>query len=138
MEKIHLARHQPNNTSPHKAKIPNSREDSIQLHNKHLRGTRVYTNSSGLNSNIGAAAVLHRPNGSTTMLRYHLGTIQQHTVYRSEAVGLILTAHLLSKEQDIIKPVSIFVDNQATIKSGDVFQTRPGHYLIDLFRASTK
>ena len=39
---------------------------------------------------------------------------------------------------DIFKPISIFVDNHAAIKSGDVFQTKPGHYLLDNFRASIK
>jgi hypothetical protein len=49
-------------------------------------------------------------------------------------VGLTLAAQLLSTEEDITYPVSIFVDNQATIKSGDLFSTKPGHYLIDHFR----
>jgi hypothetical protein len=73
-----------------------------------------------------------------TTLRYHLGTDQQHTVYESEAVRLLLAAHLLLEEADIVKPVSIFVDNQATIKSGDIFQTKSGHYLIDIFHASVR
>jgi ribonuclease HI len=59
-------------------------------------------------------------------------------VYESEAVGLLLAAQLLLEEQDVVKPVSIFVDNQATIKSSDIFQTKPGHYLIDLFRTNAR
>jgi hypothetical protein len=30
------------------------------------------------------------------------------------------------------------MNNQATIKSGDIFQTKPGHYLIDLFRTNAR
>jgi ribonuclease HI len=138
IEKIYLAQRQPNDKSPHNSRIAKSREASICLHDKQLHGTWVYTDGSGLNGNIGAAAVLYRPNSSTAMLRYHLGTIQQHTVYESEAVGLLLAAQLLLEEQDIVKPVSIFVDNQATIKSSDVFQTKPGHYLIDLFHTNAR
>jgi ribonuclease HI len=59
-------------------------------------------------------------------------------VYESEAVGLLLAAQLLLEEQGEVKPVSIFMDNQATCKSSDVFQTKPGHYLIDLFRTTAR
>ncbi|KAG2034097.1 hypothetical protein BDR03DRAFT_822678, partial [Suillus americanus] len=65
-----------------------------------------------------------------------LGSTDDHTVYEAEAVGLTLATQLLSMEDDITFPVSIFVDNQATIKSGGVFSTKPGHYLIDHFHRS--
>jgi hypothetical protein len=118
--------------------VSKSREKSIHLHNKRIHGTQVFPDGSGLNGNIGAAAIILRPNGNTTTLQYHLGTDQQHTVHESEVVGLLLAAHLLSKEADIVKPISIFVDNQATIKSGDLFQTKPSHYLINLFHTSVR
>jgi hypothetical protein len=138
IEKIHPSRHCPNESSPHNLKIPKSREASICHHNKWTHGTRVYTDGSGLNGNIGAAAILSRPNGSTTMLHYHLGTNQQHTVYDSEVVRFLLAAHLLSEEADVVTPVTIFVDNQAIIKSGDVFKTKPSHYLTDLFHTNVQ
>lgn len=138
VEKIHPSWRCPNDISPHNSRIPKTREASICHHNKRLHSTRVYTDSSGLNGNIGVAAILFHPNGSTTTLCYHLGTSQQHTVYKSEVVGLLLTAHLLSEEADVITPVTIFVDNQATIKSSDIFKTKSSHYLIDLFHASTQ
>lgn len=103
-----------------------------------MRGTRVYSDGSGLNNKIGAAAVLYRPNGSTRTLRYHLGSADQHTIYESEAVGLLLAANLILDEPDIDVPISIFVDNQAAIKSSDIFQTRSGHYLIDNFQATIR
>lgn len=45
-----------------------------------------------------------------------------------------MAAQLLSMEEDVTYPVSIYVDNQATIKSGELLSTKPGHYLIDHFR----
>jgi hypothetical protein len=46
------------------------------------------------------------------ILRYHLGTTGDHTVYEAEAVGLTLAAQFLSMEDGVTFPVSIFVDNQ--------------------------
>ena len=138
IEKVQPARRRPNEIFPHSSNIAQSKEDSIRAHNECLQGTRIYTDGSGLNGKIGAAAILYRPNGNTRILRYHLGTSKQHTIYKSEAVGLILAANLLLDELDIFKPISIFINNQAAIKSSDVFQTKPGHYLLDNFRASIK
>jgi hypothetical protein len=64
---------------------------------------------------------IYHPNGSTSTLRYHLGSANHHTVDQSEVVGLLLTANLILNEQDVDNPISIFVNNQAAIKSGDVF-----------------
>ena len=138
IEKIHPAWCWPNELPPHSSSIAQTKENSIREHNKCLQGTRIYTDSSSLNNKIGAVAILHHPNGNTRTLHYHLGPSKQHTVYKAEAVGLILATKLLLDELDIYKPISIFIDNQAAIKSGDVFQTRPGHYLIDNFHASIK
>ncbi|KAG2064712.1 hypothetical protein BDR04DRAFT_988894, partial [Suillus decipiens] len=55
------------------------------------------------------------------------------TIYEAESVGLTLAAQLLSMEEDVTYPISIYVDNQVTIRSGDMFSTKPGHYLIDHF-----
>ena len=64
----------------------------------------VYSDKSGLNDKIGTAAILYHPNGSTQTLRYHLGSADQHTVYKSEAVGLLLAANLILNEPDIDIP----------------------------------
>ncbi|KIJ12629.1 hypothetical protein PAXINDRAFT_27773, partial [Paxillus involutus ATCC 200175] len=55
------------------------------------------------------------------------------TIYEAEAVGLTLAAQLLTISKDIEVPIEIYVDNQAAIKSGSKFETKPGHYLIDHF-----
>ena len=138
IEKIHPAQCWPNELSPHSSSIAQTKENSIWEHNECLQGTRIYTNGSSLNDKIGAAAILHHPNGNTWILHYHLGPFKQHTIYKAEAVGLILATKLLLDELDVYKPVSIFINNQAAIKSSDIFQTRPGHYLIDNFCASIK
>ncbi|KAG2051760.1 hypothetical protein BDR06DRAFT_846819, partial [Suillus hirtellus] len=58
---------------------------------------------------------------------------EEHTVFEAEAVGLNLAAELLATEEDPTFPISILVDNQAAIQSGETFHSRPGSYLTDLF-----
>ena len=41
-------------------------------------------------------AVLFIDQKEQCMLKYHLGTKEQHTVYEAEIVGLILALHLLA------------------------------------------
>ncbi|OJA10385.1 hypothetical protein AZE42_10669 [Rhizopogon vesiculosus] len=115
--------------------IAPSREQAIADHDSNEDEIKIYCDGSGINQNIGAAAVLYcKERPQPRVLRYHLGSADEHTVYESEAVGLTLAAQLISTEDDITFQVSIYVDNQAAIKSGDIFSTNPGHYLIDHFR----
>ncbi|OAX41429.1 hypothetical protein K503DRAFT_837153, partial [Rhizopogon vinicolor AM-OR11-026] len=67
-----------------------------------------------------------------------LGPDKRHTVYEAEVVGLTLAAKLLATEQNVEYPASIFVDNQATIQSGESHRTKPGGYLVENFRRMTR
>lgn len=136
IETITHNRHPPHSSTPYRTAIAATREQAIEDHDGNSDEIRIYTDGSGIDDHIGAAAVLFR-NGQLQpkVLRYHLGTADEHTVYEAEVVGLTLAAQLLSREEDVTYPVSIFVDNQATIRSGDVFSTKSGHYLIDHFRS---
>ncbi|KIK80662.1 hypothetical protein PAXRUDRAFT_158079 [Paxillus rubicundulus Ve08.2h10] len=118
--------------------IAPTRKTAIQLHNKSNANTQVYCNGSRENEKIGAAAVLYTRGKSSCILHYHLGTASKHTVYEAEAVGLTLAAHLLCTGSNIELPIAIFVDNQAVIKSGEVFIMKSGHYLTDHFCRSMK
>ena len=82
---------------------------------------------------------MYNSNRDPRYLRYHLGKDNEHTVYRAEAVGLMLVAQLLLREMGLDLPINIFVNNQAAIKSSDVFSSKSGHDLIDrLIRAVRK
>lgn len=136
IETITHNRRPPSSRTPYHIAIASTRELAIQDHNDNNDEIKIYSDGSGINGKIGAAAVLIR-NGQPQpkTIHYHLGSEDDHTVYEAEAVGLTLAAQLLSMEDDVTYPISIFVDNQATIKSGDVFSTKSGHYLIDHFRS---
>jgi ribonuclease HI len=99
---------------------------------------QVYCDGSGHQGNIGAAAILFRSGQRPRTLRYHLGTDEEHTVFEAEVVGLSLAAELIATEANPTFPISIFIDNQAAIQSGEGFYTHSGAYLIDRFRSRMK
>ncbi|KAG2066791.1 hypothetical protein BDR04DRAFT_973064, partial [Suillus decipiens] len=106
----------------------------IQDHTNNEDAIQVYSDGSGHQGKIGAAAVLFRTGCRPCKLLFHLGTEEEHMVFEVEAVGLTLAAELIATENDIIYPISIFVDNQAVIQAGETFYSSPGSYLIDQFQ----
>lgn len=136
MEKLDPAECNPFDSPPYTSVIPNSKEEAAALHDANISPTRIYCDGSGTKEGMGAAAVLYRGDRPTRKLRYHLGQPDTHTVYEAEAVGLTLAASLLATEPDPTFPVTIFVDNQAVIQSGEHPSTKPGHHIIRKFHSS--
>ena len=67
-------------------------------------------------------------------LRYHLGTLQEHSTYEGEAVGLLLAIWLLIAHGGRHvgnDDISIFVDNQSVIQTLIGTEVGPGQYLFD-------
>jgi len=99
----------------------------------------VYSDGSGYEGKIGAAAVLYK-RGTTqelSTLKYHLGDHTRHTTYEAEAVGAILATWLLQRIPDLAwSSASIYTDNQALIRSSTKRATNSGHYLAEAFRAA--
>ena len=81
--------------------------------------TRIYTDGSCTDGKVGAAAVLYIDNRQVSMLWYHLGSAEEHTVFEAEMVGLILAAHLLANSTESTLPVTILADNQVAIQAGE-------------------
>ena len=75
---------------------------------------QLYSDGSGLDGQVGAAAVLFMQGDKPKVVRFHLGTIADHTVYKAELVGLLLALHLLRSEQDVTRAV-ICLENQAVL-----------------------
>jgi hypothetical protein len=98
---------------------------------------QIYSDGSGIDGMIGAAAVLYRHTDSnqTTkkVLRYCLGSETKHTVYEGEVVGEVLGQHLLHNElRGFGRRVSMYIDNQASILATQSIKPTPGHYLLDI------
>lgn len=94
---------------------------------------QIFTDSSGQNGGIGAAAVLICEGSAPRTLRFYLGTHKEHTVYEAEAVGLTLVAHLLATKRRTTFPASILADNQTVLRFGESMTPKAGHYLIKHF-----
>jgi hypothetical protein len=100
-----------------------TRQKESELYLKTLSGTFSYDL---VNSNSPELNTSHT-------LKFHLGTDKEHTVFEAEEVGLVLAARLIATERQLIFPISILVDNQASIQTSESFYTRPGSYLADHF-----
>ena len=100
--------------------IAKSKEDSIKEEKRDDSDIRVYTDGSGYEGNVGAAALLYRKGTEEPekILRFHLGSLKKHTTFEGEAVGSILAAWLLQGRPEIGKTaVTSYSDSQAFIKA---------------------
>ena len=97
----------------------------------------IYSDGSGHNRKIGSTAILCCKGIQTASLCFHLGTDTDHTVYKEEIIGMILTTELLQRTPRIHK-ASLTLDNKAAILATQVFTSKPGHYLMDIFHMNLK
>jgi hypothetical protein len=87
----------------------------------------VYSDGSGFENGIGAAAVMYINQTESQSLWVHLGPSTEHTVYEGELMGLCLALHILSSLPfTICSQIIIGTDNQAAIKSALQSKTPPG------------
>ena len=91
----------------------------------------AYTDGSGLNKKIGAAAVLKLNDTEISTLCYRLGSKTDHTVYEAEVTAVLLALHILTQIQRPLSKVTIGVDNQAVLLGLRNQKLKPGHYLLD-------
>jgi len=93
---------------------------------------RVYSDGSAIDGGVGGAAVLMRGEEVVREKRFHLGNDGEHTVYEGELIGMILAVELL-REEGGRGTLALGVDNQAAITATRAFNSKPGHYLMDIF-----
>jgi hypothetical protein len=118
-----------------KMHIPDNTNAAIQALRDNTADIKVYTDGSGMDRKIGAAAVLHRNGRQKSHIRYKLETQAQHTVYEGEAVGAVLGIKLISKEWGVQSAI-LCIDNQAIIKATQLTKPSAGHYIIDILHES--
>jgi ribonuclease HI len=94
--------------------IPLSREAALEAATQTGAEVCIYSDGSGIDGGIGAAAVLCRDGQPDKTLRFHLGSEKRHVVYDAELVGAMLALHLLSEERNVRK-AWIGIDNQAVL-----------------------
>jgi ribonuclease HI len=111
-----------------------TREASIASEKLDKADFKVFTDGSGWNGGIGAAAVIyrkgqHRPAGHR---KAYLGKSTKHNTYEGEAVGAILGTWLATVTPGTSgKSVSIYVDNQSVLTAaGEEPKATAGQHLI--------
>jgi hypothetical protein len=95
-------------------KIISNAEDAITDMEQNQSDIKIFTDGSGMEGKIGAAAALYRNNHLKSTLRHKLGLQRHHTVYEGEGVGLLLGTKLMEREWGI-RSATFYIDNRATI-----------------------
>jgi hypothetical protein len=119
LETIEPPTRPPAYTPPLTTEIARDRQASIEEEANSEPEIKVFTDGSGYEGKIGAAAVMYRKGrkNPARILRYHLGSAKTHTVFEGEVVGAILGAWMIRSEHITgILPISVLTDSQALIK----------------------
>jgi ribonuclease HI len=94
--------------------VGSSREEAIKMDEEDAAAIQIYTDGSGKDRKVGAAAVLYRNGKKKSSLKYLLGLDKDHTVPEAEGVGWILGLELIRKEGKVGR-TSMAVDNVGMI-----------------------
>ncbi|KAJ6572191.1 hypothetical protein B0H19DRAFT_1348220, partial [Mycena capillaripes] len=96
------------------------------------RGFCVYTDGSGFEGGVGAAAIAWNGDREGACRTKHLGTMGEHTVFEAEVVGAILALDIV-KGTPRLTSVDIFTDCQPAITAITNPRPQPGQHLLALF-----
>ena len=114
--------------------MDNTREDSINSEATDKADFKVFSDGSGHDNGIGAAAILYEKNRHRPLrsLKAHLGTPDKYNTFEAEAVGVVLALWLIRTTPETLgKTVSLFTDNQSIVMALSSAKAASGQYLID-------
>jgi hypothetical protein len=114
IETINATRYNTNWKPRMATKIISDADDAITDMEQDHPDVKIFTDGSGMEGKIGAAAVLYRNNQLKSTLRYNLGSQKHHTVYEGEGAGILLGAKLLEREWGTHAAI-FYTDNRAAI-----------------------
>lgn len=133
MEKIAVSRQGPKWEPDVAIRITDSKEKAKEEDLGDQTVVKLYTDGSGIEGKIGAAAVLYRDGVLKSRRRMCLGMEKHHTVYEGEGVGMILGLELLREEVHVEGLLPMGVDNTAAITATHAINPGPSHYIWDIF-----
>jgi len=113
--------------------IADSKEESIKDEANDDSDIKIYTDGSGFEGGVGAAAVLYRKGVAEPekVLCFHLGSLKRHTTFEGETVGSMLAAWMLQGQPEVGQSkITSYTDSQAFIKATGTRKPGPGQYLI--------
>jgi len=116
-----------------RTEIPKSREEASEEVRNDESDIKIYTDGSGQQGRIGAAAVMTHGFRPAKEARYYLGPETKHTVFEGECIGQILALRLLQQSGINLNGTAVMIatDNQATILAHRGRKQQPGSYLIN-------
>ena len=139
METIQPAACLPRRNKRFATSIASNREESIHFEIQDSADFKVYSDGSGHDDGIGAAAIIYRKNSAHPLksLQFYLGTPNKHNNYEAEAAGALLALWLIRTTPETIgKQVSLYIDNQSLIAAINAPRANPGQYLINSARTA--
>ena len=80
-----------------------------------ISGTAIFTDGLGFEHKIGAVAVLMKNSFMSRTIKYHLGEEEIHTVYKAEALAVVLGIHALHNTNKLYHYITIGLDNQVVL-----------------------
>ena len=134
IETIHPVRKSPGYNPVFSSVIPPTKEAALPfaLLTNDTVPVQVYSDGSGYEGGIGASALLYINDRLSRLLQLYLCTSQEHTVYKAEGVGLILSLHLLhGLTRQLTHPTILGTDSQVVIRALSNQRPHSGHYLLD-------
>ena len=131
-EEILPLHHSPKWTPNVTTLIADKKEEAIQDAERSEEEIQIFTDGSGYQRGIGAAAVLRCRGQPEKTLRFHLGSDKHYTVFNGEQISMLLGVELLCREWNILS-VYMGVDNQAAILATTSFYSSSSHSLTDRF-----
>ena len=120
-------------TNKFTTKISNSREESITNEKEDKADFKVFSDGSGLDGGIGAAAIIYSKERNTPInhLKKYIGPKEKHNTYEAEIVGALLATWIIRCcPSTVAKTVSLYIDNQAVIQAIGNPKAKPGQHLL--------
>jgi ribonuclease HI len=133
METVLPAAQCPSRAMKFTTKVADSRKKSIEWEKTDDADFKVFSDGSGLEDGIGAAAVLYTKERLTPIghLKASLGAPTKRNTYEAETIGAILAVWLLSTcPVTVGKKVSLYIDNQSVIASISNPKATSGQHLV--------
>ena len=136
LEKISPETSDPARPNNFTIRITETREESMKIEEEDNSDIKMYTDGSGHDNRVGAAAVMYLKGALHPIktLRLYLGTLSEHTTYEGEATGGILAMWLLEHHPGIRgKRVTVYTDSQAFLQGLDRRKGKPAQHLVQAF-----
>src|SRR5271168_5462576 len=95
IETINSRPRHPGWAPPFSTSIAHSKEEACAEDREYEANVKIYSDGSGKEEGVGAAAILYFGFRVPRTARFHLGSSSQHTVYKGECVGQLLGLRLL-------------------------------------------